>query len=675
LDVANQPSSVEQKAAKALVDSLRARGKWPAKPDLGVWYGAKGQKWLKDGQFQRCILLPNDPELFTRHEVLSCPPDVLVTNYSMLEYMLMRPLERPVFDRTREWLEQHPEETILLVVDEAHLYSGAQGTEVSLLLRRLRKRLGIPAERLQVICTSASFKDQNHAVAFGAQLTGKSTSDFAAPVAGQLALRAPAGKGSAADAQALADINVSGLYEAVEDRARLQHVDTFLKYRGVKQPWSLQKSLHEALERFPPMGLLVNLTMREAKPVEALSDDLFEGASPGVAEKAVTALVALGSLARRSSNEPGLLPCRVHSFYRGLAGLWACMDPLCTGLDEPLRNGPTGKLYGQPRDQCECGARVLELFTCRNCGSAYARAYTDDVIQPKFLWPEPGREFDTLSGRISQLQPLDLLLEQPTTDDVEPAEYDLVSGRLNPVQSAPRFRMVFLPKTRVLSAEEKQARIVHPGEFRPCGVCGSTASFGRTSVQDHQTKGDQPFQALIAKQIQVQPPSAVPATPFAPLRGRKVLIFSDSRQTAARLAPNLQSYSMQDVLRPLIVHGYSRLMQCTMLKPLLSLEDLYLAVLIAGKQLGVRLRPELAVTETFGAERKVAQAIDDGALAADASVYLSHASQLCLINHFTIADQVIKPDRQREEYGADRHAGGLGTTVGTVALPLLRNSL
>src|SRR5450755_2645769 len=101
-------------------------------------------------------MMPNDPELFTRHEVQAFPPDILVTNYSMLEYMLMRPLERPIFDKTREWLHSDPSNTLLLVVDEAHLYRGAAGAEVALLLRRLRKRLEIPAERLQVICTSAS---------------------------------------------------------------------------------------------------------------------------------------------------------------------------------------------------------------------------------------------------------------------------------------------------------------------------------------------------------------------------------------------------------------------------------------------------------------------------------------------------------------------------------------
>src|SRR5205823_8862252 len=138
---------------------LKKRGKWPAKPDLIGWYGKKSARWRdpKTGAFKRCITLPHDPELLTRHEVQEAPPDILVTNYSMLEYMLMRPLERPIFDRTREWLAASPTESLLLVVDEAHLYRGAAGAEVALLLRRLSRRLQLPASRLQVICTSASF--------------------------------------------------------------------------------------------------------------------------------------------------------------------------------------------------------------------------------------------------------------------------------------------------------------------------------------------------------------------------------------------------------------------------------------------------------------------------------------------------------------------------------------
>lgn len=617
LDLASGPPSPEQAAAAHLVNELKKRGKWPAKPDLAAWYG-KG-RWLdKNGDFKRCVTLPEDPELFTRHEVHGAPPDVLVTNYSMLEYMLMRPLERPIFDRTREWLEENPDERFLLVIDEAHLYRGASGAEVALLIRRLRTRLGIPPERLQVICTSASFKDADYAVEFGAQLTGKDPGDFR-KVQGDLLERPGAAKGTAADAAALDAFDLVDFYDAATDADRVKIVESFLKYRGVTGPWGLQPSLYKALESFGPMSSLVNSTMREAQPVDELGAKLFEAGVPAdVAARAVTNLIAIGSVARREPTEPGLLPCRVHSFYRGLAGLWVCMDANCTSLPAAERGGPAGKLYSQPRDTCDCGARVLELFTCRNCGTAHARAYTDNVNDPGFLWPEPGGAFRTLAEYVDEFSPLDLLLEKPVFNEyAEVAEYDLVTGRLNPQKLGSRNRQVYIRAGRSKPVTDDEPQDANPGEFRPCAVCGESAAFGRTSVQDHQTKGDQPFQALIAKQIQVQPPSPVPATRLAPLRGRKVLIFSDSRQTAARLAPNLQTYSTQDALRPLLVAGYARLAKATILNSLLSLEDLYLSVLIAAKDLGVRLRPELKVGEAFHDEHVVEDAVRAGALTRD----------------------------------------------------------
>lgn len=617
IEASGSPSS-EQQAAKFLVDKLRERGKFPAKPDLVKWYGRKGSTWQDaTGAFKRCVTMPEDPELLTRHEVHEAPPDILVTNYSMLEYMLMRPLERPIFDSTRAWLDANTDERLLLVIDEAHLYRGAAGAEVALLIRRLRARLGIPAERLQVICTSASFKDEEAARAFGAQLAGKSEEDFIT-VSGELQLREPATRGSNEDAEALASVNLSKFYEAVRPKEQLQEVASFLDYRNVIGRHDTNSALHEALKNFSPMNALVNLTMQQAVPVRELGNGIFEGVADALAERAVTTLMALGSLARPDPTEPGLLPCRIHSFYRGLPGLWACLDPDCTGLLEDERGGPTGKLYGQPRESCDhCGARVLELYTCRNCGTAYARAYTDNVQEPDFLWMEPGRAFRTSSGEeVEELEPLDLLLEEPTKhSEVEPADLDLITGRLKMSRLGQRIRTVYLKKERTQDFnedEEEEYTDAKLGEFKPCGVCLQVAGFNRTTVQDHQTKGDEPFRALIAKQLQVQPPSpGVPATPFAPLRGRKVLIFSDSRQTAARLAPNLQTYSNQDALRPLIIAGYRVLQSFPSLQRRLSLEDLYAVVLIAAKQLGIRLRPAMKAHESFNLETIVSQRINE----------------------------------------------------------------
>src|SRR6185437_12195455 len=129
----------------------------------------------------------------------------------MLEYMLMRPLERPIFDYTREWLSANPKESFLLVIDEAHLYRGAQGSEVALLIRRLRERLGIEAARLQVICTTASFSDHHNAPAFGAQLTGKAPNDFIA-ITGNLDLRSPERPANDAESQLVLTLKLSDFY-------------------------------------------------------------------------------------------------------------------------------------------------------------------------------------------------------------------------------------------------------------------------------------------------------------------------------------------------------------------------------------------------------------------------------------------------------------------------------
>ena len=255
LEMAQDPNSPGHAEAETLVGELKKRGKWPAKPDLVGWYGKSGARWRDrtTGEFTRCVTLPEDPELITRHEVQEAPPDILVTNYSMLEYMLMRPLERPIFDKTREWLQENPEERFLLVIDEAHLYRGAAGAEVAMLIRRLRTRLGIPPERLQVICTSASMRDPKYAVEFAAQLTGKDPAEFR-QVQGDLLLRPGAGKGTLEDALSLDAIDLDSFYDSEEDDARLAHVEEFLQYRGVVPPLESESVSSRSIGIVPTHG-------------------------------------------------------------------------------------------------------------------------------------------------------------------------------------------------------------------------------------------------------------------------------------------------------------------------------------------------------------------------------------------------------------------------------------
>ena len=78
------------------------------------------------------------------------PPDILLTNYKMLDFLLIRPIDH------RLWRHNAPDNLRYLVVDELHTFDGAQGTDLACLIRRLRSRLGVARERLICVGTSAT---------------------------------------------------------------------------------------------------------------------------------------------------------------------------------------------------------------------------------------------------------------------------------------------------------------------------------------------------------------------------------------------------------------------------------------------------------------------------------------------------------------------------------------
>jgi DEAD/DEAH box helicase domain-containing protein len=101
-------------------------------------------------------------EMWSRWDMQEAPPDILITNYSMLNIMLMRDIEDQIFAATRTWLE-NPANTFHLVVDELHTYRGTPGTEVSYVLRVLYERLGLHPDhpQLRILASSASLGDDD----------------------------------------------------------------------------------------------------------------------------------------------------------------------------------------------------------------------------------------------------------------------------------------------------------------------------------------------------------------------------------------------------------------------------------------------------------------------------------------------------------------------------------
>src|ERR1700704_3917746 len=112
--------------------------------------------------------------------------------------------------------------------------------------------------------------------------------------------------------------------------------------------------------------VLAALDLARFQRAEEFGHELFPDA-PIQADLAVTALMHFGGMAKIDPKGPGLLPCRIHNFFRGLPGLCVCMDPACSEVGEDERSGLCGKMYSQPRERCECNARVHQFFTCRYC--------------------------------------------------------------------------------------------------------------------------------------------------------------------------------------------------------------------------------------------------------------------------------------------------------------------
>jgi ATP-dependent helicase YprA (DUF1998 family) len=100
------------------------------------------------------------PEMRSRWDMQDAPPDILITNFSMLSVMLMREQDESIFEETRKYIENGG--IFHLVLDELHLYRGTAGGEISALIKQLLHRLGLYAghKQLRILASSASLGDR-----------------------------------------------------------------------------------------------------------------------------------------------------------------------------------------------------------------------------------------------------------------------------------------------------------------------------------------------------------------------------------------------------------------------------------------------------------------------------------------------------------------------------------
>lgn len=578
---------------------LLSKGKWPCK-DLVSFYGAAkieeqvyrsgkkiGQKYHKRNWEQRLLTGPKDSELLTRHEMHTICPDILITNYSMLEYMLLRPIERSIFSETKQWLNSDPKNYLILILDEAHLYRGAGGAEVALLIRRLRARLGIKRNQMRCILTSASLGSNDEArkavYKFAADLTGltKEANIKFQLITGEKEKLTYNRPGTKQEGKAYSDFNLKAFQQfALMPESAVNAIRTL----GKQLSWNdfigssddLAQYVFENLEKAGVAQELVRLTSGRATEFKVLSATLFPMNTPEERENATEVLLALCTFARRKKDDRVLVPTRAHLFYRGLPGIYACVNNRCEkklDKDIPIEKNLLGRLYTSPRTNCTCSlhGRVYEVLTHRDCGSAFIRGYIAGT-SGDFLWHEPTGDIG-----IEYAEPLlevhflvDGSPHKDASSEVGELWLEVSTGKIcrsSPVEKK-GFIKIYAPNEPPLTVGSKKV-----WTFKRCPICLRRWRDGKSKIMDLSTKGEAPFANLVKAQLIAQPPKRKEGA-TAPNAGRKVLLFSDGRQKAARLARDIPREVELDSFRQAIALAAIELKK---IKPARITKDLYMA--------------------------------------------------------------------------------------------------
>jgi DEAD/DEAH box helicase domain-containing protein len=317
-------------------------------------------------------------EMRSRWDMQESPPDILITNFSMLGIMLMRDADEGIFRKTREWL-QRDGSVFHLIVDELHLYRGTAGTEVAYLLRLLLNRLGLSpgSPKLRILASSASLEpDDNDSLSYLSQFFGTSWTGNqiirgyharVPPISSTVAL-------AAAPFIALADSVERGKEEI---RSACRELVSAIGGNPLdNRPYY---GLQEALEN-PAVETTSRLLMAcseddelRAVPLSQLALRFFgDHIDESTADRAVRGLMLARGLCGAETPLPSF---RVHWFFRNIEGLWACTYPVCgCSADEASPGRTSGKLFMEARIRCgntNGPHRVLELLYCEQCGTTF----------------------------------------------------------------------------------------------------------------------------------------------------------------------------------------------------------------------------------------------------------------------------------------------------------------
>lgn len=473
---------------------------------------------------------PPQNELLSREEMQARPPHLLLTNYAMLEYLLLRPADTTLFDGDtgRFWR--------YLVLDEAHVYDGSAGSEVALLLRRLADRVG--GQGLRAIATSATVGGERSGpavAAFARQLFDlpfdyeegePSRQDIVWAVRRDLT-RTPPPSWDGLDVRALTE---------------LQQLDTAAQLNELRRLSGRSDGAAEILQSESHIQALLRLLVDGPRPVIDVAAVLFPEMDPDAATAATAALVTLGAAAVDSGGTP-VVPARYHLWARATEGAFVCLGP----------DGPHVRLTRH--ESCDvCDAAMVELGACKRCNATYlvaTRTRSGDDVR---LTPPSEAVGQTawflLDESLAAATPDDATTVGAADEDDAVLE-DLdegVAGAL--VAFCPRCGRLGTGTTTGCNCAVDPIRLLeldaHGRVLPSCVRCGGRSRAGQ--IRRLQSGADASVSVLATTLYQALPPDPDPGRGSLPGGGRKLLLFADSRQDAAYFAPYLER-SYGDLLR------------------------------------------------------------------------------------------------------------------------------
>lgn len=531
--------------------------------------------------------MPN--EIISRDEIRNdgIIPQILITNYAMLEYLLLRPEDSVLFN-SGLWK--------FLILDEAHTYSGAQGIEVAMLIRRLKQRLGKKQGDMLCVATSATLVDDdlNAAVEFAEKLFGEdffedniifgeedkshiylseqtdnsiSAGAFLNPnFEKMLEEMRKEGDNTQEDQNTGPDVETIALWLAEIGLISEDALDDTGRYLN-----DLQGYLYNVLSNNQVIKKLRDWMIKKGQPIgfAETADYLFANLPDLAVEdknKALYHLIEVAALARPAKNQLPLLPIKYHIFARSPQGIWACLNPSCPGKDKESQTN-WSRIYSYPIEKCEsCSAKVFPIYLCRECGQPFIVS----SYEKYGCYYQPAKEKRIEEGEV-RFFTWKQIIENKSLADLDDDEEVVVgtTGEKYISQSAMSLCLSCIRPTDKCKCEhkinsislylvqksinnKKGEQIIPAPNLQECPRCRSKSKAGTEVITPVSVKGMGPLANLTYELYRQLPTATDEKRKSLPGQGRKLLSFYDSRQGAARFAAFLQDISNKQNYRHII---------------------------------------------------------------------------------------------------------------------------